>query len=314
VRTLSLRSLPALAWLALVIVLLPLLFPSAYYYRIGALVFIFALAAVGLNLLMGFAGQVSLGHAGFLGIGGYAVAIGPTYLGIPAWLAVVGGGALSGLLAYVVGRPILRLKGHYLAVATLGLGLLIAIVLTNESGWTGGPDGMSVPRLALFGFAMRGSAPWYWLSAATFLVAAILATNLVDSPSGRALRAIHDSELAAAALAVDVGRAKLAVFAVSAIYASVAGSYLALFNGHVTPDIAGFLHSIELAAMVVLGGMGSVVGSLVGAAVLTVLPQALTLLHDYENIILGMILMGCMIFLPRGIVPSLHAAWAGTPR
>ena len=251
-RTLSPRSLPALAWLALVMVLLPLLFPSAYYYRVGALVFIFALAAVGLNLLMGFAGQVSLGHAGFLGIGGYAVAIGPTYLGIPAWLAVVGGGALSGLLAYVVGRPILRLKGHYLAVATLGLGLLIAILLTNESRWTGGPDGMSVPRLALFGFAMRGSAPWYWLSAATFLVAAILATNLVDSPSGRALRAIHDSELAAAVLGVDVGRAKLAVFAVSAIYASVAGSYLALFNGHVTPDIAGFLHSIELAAMVVL--------------------------------------------------------------
>src|SRR6516165_2824072 len=307
------RAISVLAVIAIVIALLPFLFPSAYYYRIGALVFIFALAVLGLNLLMGYAGQVSLGHAGFFGIGGYAVAIGPTHLGIPSWVGIVGGAALSAAIAYVVGRPILRLKGHYLAIATLGLGLLIAILLTNESRWTGGPDGMSVPRLALFGFAMRGSAPWYWLSAATFLVAAILATNLVDSPSGRALRAIHDSELAAAVLGVDVGRAKLAVFAVSAIYASVAGSYLALFNGHVTPDIAGFLHSIELAAMVVLGGMGSVVGSLVGAAVLTVLPQALTLLHDYENIILGMILMGCMIFLRRGIVPSLQAAWAGTP-
>jgi branched-chain amino acid transport system permease protein len=312
VRRLLPHSLPALASLTLIIILLPLLFPSAYYYRIGALVFIFALAAVGLNLLMGFAGQVSLGHAGFLGIGGYAVAIGPTYLGVPAWLAVIVGGALSGLLAYLVGRPILRLKGHYLAVATLGLGLLIAIVLTNESGWTGGPDGMSVPRLALFGFGIRAAAPWYWLSAATFLLAAMLATNLVDSPSGRALRAIHDSELAASVLGVDVGRAKLAVFAISAIYASVAGSYLALLNGHITPDIAGFLHSIELAAMVVLGGMGSVVGSLVGAAVLTVLPQALTMLHDYEHIMLGVILMGCMIFLRRGIVPSLQAAWAGT--
>jgi branched-chain amino acid transport system permease protein len=118
--------------------------------------------------------------------------------------------------------------------------------------------------------------------------------------------------LAASVLGVDVGRAKLAVFAISAIYASVAGSYLALLNGHITPDIAGFLHSIELAAMVVLGGMGSVVGSLVGAAVLTVLPQALTMLHDYEHIMLGVILMGCMIFLRRGIVPSLQAAWAGT--
>lgn len=308
-RRLLPHSPPALASIALIIILLPLLFPSAYYYRIGALVFIFALAAVGLNLLMGFAGQVSLGHAGFLGIGGYAVAIGPAYLGVPAWLAVIGGGALSGLLAYLVGRPILRLKGHYLAVATLGLGLLIAIVLTNESGWTGGPDGMSVPRLALFGFGMRGAVSWYWLSAATFLLAAMLATNLVDSPSGRALRAIHDSELAASVLGVNVGRAKLAVFAISAIYASVAGSYLALLNGHITPDIAGFLHSIELAAMVVLGGMGSVVGSLVGAAVLTVLPQALAMLHDYEHIMLGVILMGCMIFLRRGVVPSLQAAW-----
>jgi branched-chain amino acid transport system permease protein len=302
----SWRSLPALAWITLIIVPLPLLFPSAYYYRIGALVFIFALAAVGLNLLMGFAGQVSLGHAGFLGIGGYAVAIGPTYLGLPGWLAIIAGGVVSGLLAYLVGRPILRLKGHYLAIATLGFGLLIAIVLTNESDWTGGPDGMPVPRLA---FAMRGSEAWYWLAAATFLAGAALAFNLIDSPTGRALRAIHDSELAASVLGIDVAKAKLAVFTISAIYASVAGSYLALFNGHITPDIAGFLRSIELAAMVVLGGMGSIPGALVGAALLVVLPQALTVLHDYEYIMLGLILMGCMIFLRQGIVPSLRAAW-----
>ena len=314
VRDLSRHPLAALAWIVPIITVLPLFFPSAYYYRIGALVFIFALAALGLNLLMGFAGQVSLGHAGFLGIGGYAVAIGPAYLGVPAWLAIIGGAVLSGLIAYAVGRPILRLKGHYLAVATLGFGLLIAIVLTNESAWTGGPDGISVPRPALFGLNMRRSEPWYWLAAASFLLSAVIATNLIDSPTGRALRAIHDSELAARVLGIDVGQAKLAVFAISAAYASVAGSYLALFNGHITPDIAGFLNSIELAAMVVLGGMGSVVGSLVGAAVLEVLPQALTILHDYEHIMLGLILMGCMIFLRRGIVPSLQAAWAGARR
>jgi branched-chain amino acid transport system permease protein len=311
VRKLSRHSLAALAAVAVLMSVLPLFFPSAYYYRIGALVFIFALAAVGLNLLMGFAGQVSLGHAGFLGIGGYAVALSPTYIGVPAWVGIIGGAALSGLLAYVVGRPILRLKGHYLAVATLGFGLLIAIVLTNESGFTGGPDGISVPRLVLFGFGMRGSQPWYWFAGATFLIAAVLATNLIDSPSGRALRAIHDSELAASVLGIDVGRAKLTIFATSAVYASVAGSYLALLNGHITPDIAGFLNSIELAAIVVLGGMGSILGSLVGAAVLVVLPQVLTALHDYEHIMLGLILMGSMIFMRRGIVPSLQAAWGG---
>jgi len=311
VRALSTHRPASLAWVAAIIVLLPPFFPSAYYYRVGALVFIFALAAVGLNLLMGFAGQVSLGHAGFLGIGGYAVAIGPTYLGLPSWLCIIGGGAFSGIVAHFVGRPILRLKGHYLAVATLGFGVLVAIVFTNEAGWTGGPDGMSVPRLMLLEWRVRGSDTWYWIAAATFVAGAVLALNLIDSPTGRALKAIHDSEVASCVLGVDVAKSKLAVFVISAIYASVAGSYLALFNGHITPDIAGFLRSIELAAMVVLGGMGSIVGSLVGAAVLVVLPQTLTVLHDYEHTVLGLMLMGFMIFLREGIVPSLTAALAG---
>ncbi|HEY1364014.1 MAG TPA: branched-chain amino acid ABC transporter permease [Xanthobacteraceae bacterium] len=301
----------SLALIAALILLLPAVFPSAYYYRVGALVFIFALAAIGLNLLMGFAGQVSLGHAGFLALGGYAVAIGPTYLAVPAWLCILAGAALSAAIAFLVGRPILRLKGHYLAVATLGFGVLVAIVLTNEATWTGGPDGMSVPRLALFEWRPRGSDTWYWIAAVTLLVGAALALNLIDSPTGRALRAIHDSEVASSVLGVDVARQKLAIFVVSAVYASIAGSYLALFNGHITPDISGFLRSIELVAMVALGGMGSVAGSLVGAGVLVILPQTLTVLHEYEQVALGLILMGCMIFLRRGIVPSVSAALAG---
>src|SRR5262249_3063236 len=150
-----------------------------------------------------------------------------------------------------------------------------------------------------------GSESWYWIAAATFIAGALLALNLADSPHGRALKAIHDSEIAASVLGVDVARTKLAVFVVSAVYTSLAGSYLALFNGHITPDIAGFLRSIELVAMVVLGGMGSIGGSLVGAAILVVLPQMLTVLHDYEHMVLGLVLMGFMIFLRRGIVPSL---------
>jgi branched-chain amino acid transport system permease protein len=304
------RLMPAILVAAL-IVILPLFFPSAYYYRIGVLVFIFALAVVGLNLLMGFAGQVSLGHAGFLGIGAYSVAIGPVHLGAPSWLSLFGGALLSGAIAFLVGRPILRLKGHYLAVATLGLGLLIAIVLTNEARWTGGPDGMNVPRLVLFDWSVRGANAWYWIAGATFVGGFVLALNLMDSPTGRALQAIHDSEIAARVLGVDVARKKLAIFVISAMYASVAGSFLALFNGYITPDAAGFLRSIELVAMVVLGGMGSIVGSLVGAVVLVVLPQALTVFHDYEQALLGLIVMVFMIFLRRGIVPSIAAAFAG---
>ena len=307
------RLMPAIAVAALIVVL-PAFFPSAYYYRIGVLVFIFALAVVGLNLLMGFAGQVSLGHAGFLGIGAYSVAIGPVHLGAPSWLCLFGGALLSGIAAFLVGRPILKLKGHYLAVATLGLGLLLAIVLTNEARWTGGPDGMSVPRLVLFGWSVRGATTWYWIAGATFVAGFVLALNLLDSPTGRALQAIHDSEIAARVLGVDVARKKLAIFVISAVYASVAGSFLALFNGYITPDAAGFLRSIELVAMVVLGGMGSIVGSLVGAIVLVVLPQALTIFHDYEQVLLGLIVMVFMIFLRRGIVPSIAAALAGRRR
>jgi len=134
------RLSPILAMTGVVIAL-PLFFPSPYYYRVAALVFVFALAALGLNLLMGFAGQVSLGHAGFMGIGAYAVAVGPAHLGGPSWMFLVLGAGLAALVAFIVGRPILRLKGHYLAVATLGFGLLLAIVFTNEARLTGGPDG-----------------------------------------------------------------------------------------------------------------------------------------------------------------------------
>jgi branched-chain amino acid transport system permease protein len=304
------RLLPPIA-VAAVFVSIPWFFPSAYYYRVAALVFIFALAVAGLNLLMGFAGQVSLGHAGFLGIGAYSVAIGPAHFGVPSWLCLFAGAALSAAVAFLVGRPILRLKGHYLAVATLGFGLLVAIVLTNEASLTGGPDGMTVPRLSVFGWSVRGSVVWYWVAGTTFVVGFVLALNLMESPTGRALQAIHDSEIAARVLGIDVARKKLTIFIISAVYASVAGSYLALFNGHVTPDVAGFLRSIELVAMVVLGGMGSILGSLVGAGLLVVLPQTLTIFHEYEQALLGLILIVFMIFLRRGIVPSVAAIIAG---
>jgi branched-chain amino acid transport system permease protein len=311
VRTLLEYRLIAVIAVIIIIIFPPLFFPSAYYYRIGALVYIFALAVVGLNLLMGFAGQVSLGHAGFLGIGGYAVAIGPVQFGAPSWLCLFAGTVISGTVAFLVGRPILKLKGHYLAVATLGFGLLIAIVLTNEANWTGGPDGMNVPALTLFGWRAHGSDAWYWIAGATFVGGYLLALNLMQSPTGRALQAIHDSEIAARVLGIDVARKKLTVFIISAMYASVAGSYLALVNGLITPDAAGFLRSIELVAMVVLGGMGSIFGSLVGAAVLIILPQALTIFHEYEQALLGLIIMVFMIFLRRGIVPSIAAVLAG---
>jgi branched-chain amino acid transport system permease protein len=273
---------------------------------VAALVWIFGLAALGLTILMGYAGQVSLGHAGFLGIGAYGVAIGPTRLSLSPLLSLFLAAALSGIIAYVVGRPILRLKGYYLAIATLGFGLILALIFQSEIAVTGGPDGMAVARLTVFGWRVAGAMQWYWVSAGVLLVGAWIALNVADSPSGRALRALHDSEVAAAGAGVDVATKKLAAFVVAAVYAAIAGGLLACMNGLITPDAASFMHSVEFVAMVIIGGLGSVLGAVVGAAFLIVLPQALTSLQEYEQAVLGLLIMVFMIVLPTGIVPSLR--------
>ncbi|MEM8664349.1 MAG: branched-chain amino acid ABC transporter permease [Pseudomonadota bacterium] len=280
---------------------------SNFTLRIASLVFIYGLAAVGLNILVGDAGQVSLGHAGFLGIGAYSVAVVPSTLGLHPLGAALLGVIAAGLLAYVVGRPVLRLKGHALAVATLGFGILVAMAITNESGLTGGPDGIPVERLTLFGWRVRGAQNWFFITAGALVIGALVAASLKASPTGRAWRAIHDSEIAAQTAGIDVARYKTLAFVISAIYAAVAGALLALFEGFVTPDVAGFLTSIELITMVVLGGMGSVLGAVAGAAILTALPQVLTAFQEYEHMMLGLIMMVVMIVLRRGIVPSLLA-------
>ncbi|MBZ0216932.1 MAG: branched-chain amino acid ABC transporter permease [Fimbriimonadaceae bacterium] len=294
-----------------IMLLAPLLFPSSFYYRIGALIFINSLSVIGLVILVGFAGQVSLGHAGFAGIGAYACALAPVHLALHPALAMILGAAISAAVAWLVGRPILRLSGHFLAVATLGFGILVFIVLNNESWLTGGPDGIAVVNTGVrdllrgVGIKITTSELWYWICAAALLLGAFLALNLQNSPTGRALRSLHDSEVAARTIGIDVARMKLTAFVVSAVYTSVAGSLLAMMNRFVTPDIAGFMHSVELLTMTVLGGAGSVFGGFVGATILTAVPQMLTVFKEFENLLLGLIMMLVMIFLRKGLVPSI---------
>ena len=290
--------------LAVLIAVLPLV-AGTFYLRIAALVWTFGLAAIGLNILMGQAGQVSLGHAAFIGIGSYSVAIGPARFGLEPLLCVAIGAILSGAAAYLIGRPILRLRGYYLAVATLGLGYLVSLVIVSEPTITGGPDGMSVPRITVFGVRLAGAVTWYWISAGALLIGAFIALNVQQSRTGIALRALHDSEVAAGVLGIDVAVQKLLAFVLAAIYASVAGSILALMNGFAAPTNASFLQSVELVTMVVIGGLTSVLGAVVGAAVLVVLPQILTVFHEYETGLIGLMIMMFMIFLRQGIVPSL---------
>ncbi len=297
--------------LAVLIGLTPFFFPSSFYYRVGSLIFINGLAVTGLVILIGYAGQISLGHGGFAGIGAYACALGPVHLGLHPALSALLGAALSGALAWLIGRPILRLKGYYLGVATLGFGILVAMVLANETWLTGGPDGMDVAELGLrdalkgIGIDLKNSEFWYFFTGLCLLIGAWLALNLHDSPTGRALRAVHGSEVAARTVGIDVPRLKLQAFVISAVYASVAGSLVALMNKFITPDIAGFMHSIEMVTMTVLGGAHSVLGAVLGAGILTALPQVLTVFAEYEQLLLGLIMMLVMIFLPSGLVPTI---------
>ncbi|SDH64664.1 branched-chain amino acid ABC transporter permease [Roseospirillum parvum] len=301
--------------LIVLIALLPLGFQNNFHYDVAIRVGFNAIVVVGLNLLIGYAGQISLGHAGFLALGAYASAILTGSHDWPPVLAMLTGAVGVGLLAFVVARPVLRLKGHYLAMATLGMGMIIAIVLNTESQLTGGPDGMSVwVSFGVAGLEANTPRQWYWLVGALLVVWVWLALNLIDSPFGRALKAVHGSEVAAEVVGVDTTSVKVTVFVVSAVVASLVGSLSAHYISFISPQEASFFHSIELVIMAVLGGMASIYGSLVGAAILTVLPQVLTAFEDFEHLVFGLVMMAVMIFMPKGIVPSLGLWLAGRAR
>lgn len=304
--------------LAVILAAMPLLVRNDFHYDLLTRICLTATVAVGLNLLVGYAGQVSLGHAAFYAGGAYASAILTGHYGmtpIPALLLAALG---VGIIAWLVGRPILHLKGHYLSMATLGLGVIATIVLNNEAELTGGPDGIGLPSLSLFGhqlsvfgeyhlfgLSFTGVQAWYLLAAITLLIAVLLALNIIDSPLGRALRALHGSEIAAQVAGVDTAEFKLRVFVISALYASIAGSLYGYYSGFITPGISSFEHSIELITMVVLGGLASTFGVIIGAVILVLIPQFLTGFQDLEMMLFGAILMGVMIFLPRGLLPTL---------
>jgi len=292
--------------LTLVVAVLPWFLPNSFYFDVAINVGIAAIVCVGLNLLIGFAGQISLGHAGFFALGAYSSAILTDTYSWPPLVSLSAGLLLVAALAFIIARPILRLRGHYLAMATLGMGVIISIILNQESQLTGGPDGVPVSPFMILGWEIDSELSWYWVVAGSLIVTVWLALNLIDSAVGRALRAVHGSEVAAQAAGVDTARYKTLVFVVSAVLAAYAGSLFAHYTGFLTPAEAGFFQSIEFVAMVVLGGLASVFGSVIGAAILTVLPQFLTVFQDYEHMIFGLVLMLTMIYMPKGLLPSVQ--------
>jgi branched-chain amino acid transport system permease protein len=295
------RHIP-LALFAIAAMGLPLLVRSPYYVGILVFVGIYSLITICLCLLLGYAGQISLGHAAFYGIGAYASGLLTTRWGISPWLALACAMAVTGMLAFMIGRPVLKLRGHYLAMATLGFGEIVYIFFNAEVGLTGGPSGFGqIPRLAVGGFAFNNDIRFYYLVWLTVIVLLILILNIINSRIGRALRSIHGSETAANAMGVNTASYKVQIFVFSAMISSLAGSYYAHFVTFVSPTTFDASVSILLVTMVIVGGMANVWGAILGTVLLGTLPEYLRTFGDYDILIYGGILLIIMMFAPDGL-------------
>jgi len=289
---------------AMVVGLLPLGLRGDYALHLGVAIGINAIVVLGLNLLMGYAGQVSFGQAAFVGVGAYAAAILGTRLGghLSPWLNILVGIALSSAIAAAVGIPLLRLRGHYLAMGTLGFGMIVHIIMVQWEGLTTGTTGISgFAPLSIAGVRLDTEARMYYLVAAVVLLALAMASNMINSRVGRALRAVHTSEVAAGTSGVDIARYKLQVFVISAALAGLAGGLYAHQAGYVNPDSFDFASSIQLVVMVVIGGMASIWGAVFGAGAVTLLAEYLRSRQELSPVIFGLVLMAVMVFLPDGL-------------
>ena len=299
----------------LAVLITPLVLRGNYLLNVFVFIGINTMLAVALNLLLGFAGQISLGHAAFFGLGAYISGILTTRYAIDPWMAMVVAALCVGVIAFIIGFPILKLKGHYLAMATLGFGIIVYIIFNETVDWTGGPSGMSgIPNLSLGPVVFDSDMANFYLIWSFTLLTMFLSINLANSRIGRALRAIHDSEVAARVMGVNVRLLKVQIFTVSALISALAGSLYAHTMTFIAPASFGFNFSVELVTMVIIGGLGSIYGSFLGAAILTLLPEFLRVFHDFDIVIYGLLLIVMTMFMPGGLIGGFEALAAAIKR
>lgn len=294
------RFLLILAGLAL-LAALPLVATSYYLYLVE-LAMINVIVAVGLNLLSGNCGQISLCNASFMGIGAYCDALLTTHLGLPTLIALPLSVIIAALLGAGLGYPARRLSGLYLALITLGFLELVGTVIEEFPGYTGGIRGLKVPRPEIFGFSLQSNASLYLFVFVLTVGTVAIGYNIWRSRYGRAFDAVRQSPFAAQALGIPVARVKMIAFSLNAAFAGFAGGLLAGVVGFIDPPEFGILTSIQHITFIVVGGLGSIAGSIAGAVVLTALPEVLRGVQEYGELVYGFILLGTLLFLPRGLV------------
>jgi branched-chain amino acid transport system permease protein len=289
-------------WAVLVLALvLPPLFGS-YFHFLGALALINVIIAIGLNLLTGNAGQISVCHSSFMAIGAYATTFFFARLGIPYLLALPLGGLVAAVCGLLLGFPALRVRGFYLAVVTLGFLEITQILVEEFPQFTGGVRGIASPRPAPFGISLTSDLAFYYFVMAFTLLAIWFARSVLRSPTGRAFNAIRNNEAVSQTLAIPLARTKLIAFVLSAFYAGIGGGLYATSVGFIDPLEFGVLTSVRHVTFIVVGGVGSLAGSVVGAIALTMLPEALRSFKEYNEFIYGGLLLLVLIAFPKGLV------------
>ncbi len=299
-------------WVAAGIALFPLVISAipgvSHYIDIMIFVGIFSLVTIGLSLVMGYTGQVSLGQAAFFGLGAYVSGILSGRYGWLPWAALPVGLGVTGVVAFAVGVPSLRLKGHYLAMATLGFGVILFVVFNEEIDLTGGPSGFAdIPGIGIGRWKIDTPVRYYYFVWAVVIAILVFSINIIHSRVGRALRSIHGSEIAANAMGVPTSSYKIRVFVISAVYASLAGSLYTHYMAFLSPSSFDLFWSIKFLMMVVVGGMTSIWGALLGTCLLTYLSNEwLHMFHDFDVLVYGLTLLLIIMFLPKGLIGVLR--------
>lgn len=296
------RRPAVLAAIVLALIVLPL-FLNNYYRDVLTLTALYVVLALGLNIVVGQAGLLHLGYVAFYAVGAYAYGILSTTFGISFWPGLVVGALSASLFAVLVGLPTLRLRGDYFAIVTLGLGEITRIVLNNWDSLTGGPNGIpNIGRPEVFGYTLTSPLDFYYLSLLLVVVTVFAMHRLIVSRVGRAWIAIRENEIAAEAMGIDIFRMKLTAFIIASAVAGMAGAFFAAKMAFISPESFTFFESVLILCMVVLGGMGSISGIILGAFLLITLPEIFREFQDYRMLAFGAALVVMMIFRPQGLL------------
>ena len=297
-----LANLPYLAIVA-ILALIPLFISNLYYIQVLIFIGIYSILALSLNLLNGYVGLLSIGHAAFYGIGAYASAKLVMEVGLPFPLAMLGSGIIAGVFGYLIAKPTLRLSGIYMTLATLGFNMIFFLVLQNWMSFTNGPLGiMDIPPPSIFGYVIESRIQYYYLIFFLVLLTIGSMHRLMTCRFGRALVGIRENELAAEAMGVHTTRYKIQAFVLAAFYAGIAGSYYAHFIKYISPDSFYIYESFILLAMLAFGGQGNLIGPVVGAAILIIIPEVFRFLQEYRMLVYGSVLVIMMLVRRQGLL------------